>query len=330
MKLAKLISQILGRFDVALVRKGTHERLLGDRQAPMQPVELAQALKEIRDAAELNHRQLLRHQISTKWDIIDALEHGRVPAAELSCLLCEYRGAADKFGKLVSSCIFGGGELIRHQCPECDVIFGPDKMLRLSEAELSRDYEWHYRVFSEGDSTTQEVRAFHALAPEKNGVYLNWGTGAWSNTIDVLRQDGWNVYGYEPHGSASTSGPSSMSDNVYGYKLQDQASTGSPWLISDKEQLSAMRFDGIFSNNVLEHLRYPVRELSMMRDLLKAGGRMSHATPCFEYRYEFTRFHLFFYPGRSRSALAGKAGLRIDDFVSEGEFMNLLLSRKAE
>ena len=57
---------------------------------------------------------------------------------------------------------------------------------------------------------------------------------------------------------------------------------------------------------------------------------MLQEIPCFEYRYEFTRFHLFFYPGRSRSMLAGKAGLSIDDFVSEGEFMNILLSRKAE
>jgi len=309
MNLAKFINQIFARFDVAMVRKATLERLAGDQQAERRVDELALALKEIKDAAELNHRQQLRHQISTKWDIIDVLEHDRILATELSCPLCDYRGEVDKFGEFVTSCIFGGGELIRHQCPECDVIFGPKKMLRLSGAELSRDYEWHYQVFSEGDSTIQEVRAFHALTPERNGVYLNWGAGAWSKTVDVLRQDGWNVYGYEPHGSASTSGP---------------------YLISDKEQLSAMRFDGIFSNNLLEHLRYPVRELSMMRDLLKNGGRMSHATPCFEYLYEFTRFHLFFFLGRSRSILADKAGLRIDDFVSDGEFMNIILATRAE
>lgn len=309
MKLAKFINQILARFGVAMVRKGTLERLADNQPALMRPEELVLALKEIKDATDLNHEQLLRHQISTKWDIIDALEHGRALDTELSCPLCGHRSEADKFGKFVASCIFGGGELNRYQCPECDVIFGPEKMLRLSGAELSRDYEWHYQVFSEGDSTIQEVRAFHALTPERNGVYLNWGAGAWSKSVDVLRQDGWNVYGYEPHGSASTSGP---------------------YLISDREQLSAMRFDGIFSNNVLEHLRYPVRELTMMRDLLKNGGRMSHATPCFEYLYEFTRFHLFFFLGRSRSILADKAGLRIDDFVSDGEFMNIILSTRAE
>ena len=260
-------------------------------------------------AALIHPTELLRHQISVKWDIIDALERGRIPDAELSCPLCDYRDAADKFGKFVASCIFGGGELARHQCPACDVIFGPGKMLRLPEAELSRDYEWHYQVFSEGDTTTQETRAFHALKPERGGVYLNWGAGAWSDAIEALRRDGWNVYGYEPHGSAST---------------------GGAHIISDKKQLAEMRFDGIFSNNVLEHLRHPVQELATMRGLLKKGGRMSHATPCFEYSYEFTRFHLFFFPGRSRAILAGKAGLRIDDFVADGEFMNLILSAGAE
>lgn len=309
MTLAKFINQILGRFGVAMVRRATLEHWIANPQASMRPDELAQAIKEIKDATALNHQQLLRHQISTKWDIVDAFEHDRDLAAELSCPLCGCRSEIDKFGKIVASCIFGGGELIRYQCPECDVIFGPEKMLRLSGAELSRDYEWHYQVFSEGDSTVQEVRAFHALKPEKNGIYLNWGAGAWSKSVDVLRQDGWNVYAYEPHGSAST---------------------GGPYLISDKDQLSAMRFDGIFSNNVLEHLRYPARELSMMSDLLKSGGRMSHATPCFEYLYEFTRFHLFFFLGRSRAILADKAGLRIDDFVSDGEFMNLILSTRAE
>jgi SAM-dependent methyltransferase len=300
----------LGYFGVAMVRKATLERFLADNQpAERAADELALALKEIKGATDLNHQQLLRHQISTKWDIIDVLEHGSTLDSELSCPLCGHHNEVEKFGKFVASCIFGGGELTRHQCPECDVIFGPEKMLRLSGEELSRDYEWHYQVFSEGDSTVQEVRAFHALAPKRDGVYLNWGAGAWSKTVDVLRQDGWNVYGFEPHGSAASSGP---------------------YLISDKEQLSAMRFDGIFSNNVLEHLRYPARELTMMRDLLKTGGRMSHATPCFEYLYEFTRFHLFFFLGRSRSILADQAGLHIDDFVSDGEFMNIILATRAE
>ena len=44
--------------------------------------------------------------------------------------------------------------------PECDVIFGSSLMMSLSKEELSNEYEWHYRVFSEGDSTEQELRPF--------------------------------------------------------------------------------------------------------------------------------------------------------------------------
>ena len=303
---AEFINQILSRFGVAVIRKETLGRLIGGQPLEKSLGELALTLKEMKDSTDRNHRQLLRHQISVKWDMVDLLERHRTSDTAISCPLCGYRGEVAGFGRFVTGCIFEGGTLVRHQCPECDLIFGAGKMLRLSEAELSRDYEWHYRIFSEGDSTPQEIRAFHALKPARDRVYLNWGTGAWSKTIDLLRQDGWNVYGYEPHRAATES---------------------SPYVISSMEQLSTLRFDGIFSNNVLEHLRYPVRELSVMRDLLKSGGKMSHATPCFEYLYEFTRFHLFFYLGRSRAILAAKAGLSIDDFVVDGEFMNIILAK---
>jgi len=79
---------------------------------------------------------------------------------------------------------------------------------------------------------------------------------------------------------------------------------------------------------VLEHLRHPVAALQTMANLLPANGLMSHATPCFEYRFEFTRFHLFFFLGRSRSLLARRAGLQIENYQVEGDFMNLVLSKQ--
>ena len=63
-----------------------------------------------------------------------------------------------------------------------------------------------------------------------------------------------------------------------------------------------------------------------MRSLLRPGGRMSHATPCFEYRYQYTRFHLHFFAGRSRALLAQKAGLIFEEFLVDGDFMNGVLS----
>lgn len=86
------------------------------------------------------------------------------------------------------------------------------------------------------------------------------------------------------------------------------------------------QFDGIFSNNVLEHLSQPADDLRRMKGWLKPGATMAHATPCFEYLYEYTRFHLFFFPGRSRELLADQAGLRIDNFEVDGDFMNCVFS----
>lgn len=301
---ARLINKVLGALGLAMIRKETLQSLVS--RPPEAPrCDFEPAIKGLKEAEEERFKELLRHQISVKWDLIDTLRRHRAEPASACCPLCGFQDARGKFSVIVTNCIFGGGELIRHQCPQCDLIFGDEKVLSLSEAELSRDYEWHYKVYCEGDSTEQEVRAFHALNPRKDGVYLNWGAGAWSSSIDVLRRDGWNVFGYEPHGSATQ---------------------GGEHVITSKAQLLERRFDGIFSNNVLEHLRYPVRELKEMRGLIKVGGRMSHATPCFEYRYEYTRFHLFFYLGRSRAILAQQAGLKIDDYVADGDFMNLVLS----
>jgi len=301
----KAINHILRKVGVTLVRNETLEKLHQKQKLPDMPYEISHAINGVRDGIDSSQKQLLRHQIGTKWDMVDWLEQRQLVKNVMSCPLCCYQGELGEFGKITADCIFEGGVLIRHQCPECDVIFGPKKMMDLTEASLSKDYEWHYKIFSEGDSTEQEVRAFHNLKPKKDGVYLNWGAGAWSKTIDLLRQQGWNVYGYEPHSSASRNGQ---------------------YIISSKEKLLTMKFDGIFSNNVLEHLRYPVRELSEMSLLLDTGGTMSHATPCFEYLYEYTRFHLFFFLGRSRSVLAAKAGLKTEDYVVDGEFMNIILT----
>lgn len=301
------IRRILAKFGLAVVRAESLNQLLANAEFAGNLSEQTGALSSQQEQAAKQYRQLLQHQIGLKWELIHRLESS-IPLKEtMACPLCAYQGQAGEFKPWQTECIFEGGKLLRHQCPGCDLIFGTQTMLDLSPAELAREYEWHYQVFSEGDSTEQEIRAFHALKPSPGKKYLNWGAGAWSNSLARLRAEGWDVYGYEPHSSAAMS---------------------EPYIVTDWAALSGMRFDGIFSNNVLEHLRYPVRELTAMRDLLTEGGVMSHATPCFEYRYEFTRFHLFFFLGRSRSLLAEQADLKIVDFVVDGDFMNMVLTRQ--
>jgi FkbM family methyltransferase len=243
---------------------------------------------------------LLLHQISTYWRLADQLDQQEPELTDICCALCGYVGKAATFASMQTQCRFGGGRLQRYQCPQCDVIFGPFKMLRLNADELGREYDWHYRIFSEGDSTEQEIRAFKALDPKPGGTYLNYGAGAWSSSVRQLRAQGWNIVAYEPTGSA-----------------QNQSG-----LVTQRETLATLRFDGIYSNNVLEHLRYPVQDLQFLSSLLRPGARMSHATPCYEYLYEYTRFHLFFYIGRSRQLLADQACLRICSFEQDGDYMN--------
>ena len=251
-------------------------------------------------------RELIRHQTASRWNVVDSFERALPEPQERTCALCGHTALSAAFQALTSHCIFGGGVLVRHKCPECDVIFGADKMLEMTPAELTQEYEWHYKVYEEGDSTPAEIRAFHSLNPSRDGVYVNYGAGAWSRSVPQLREQGWNVHAYEPHASASDT---------------------EAWCISDEKQLKAMHFDGLFSNNVLEHLRNPANDLRRMMSMLKPGARMAHATPCYEYLYEFTRFHLFFFPGRSRELLASKSGLTIDSFEVDEHYMNCVFSR---
>jgi SAM-dependent methyltransferase len=235
----------------------------------------------------------LRFQIEDKWKSIDLLEQKLGFAPLISCPLCGNRGLSNDYILHTSNCIFLGGVLHRHQCPNCDVIFGPGKMLNLDVERLSGEYISHYQIFSEGDSTESELKAFHLLSPKREGIYLNYGAGSWSQSVQILNDQGWNVHGYDPH-----VGDLSMSADIpFRYK-----------------------YDGVFTNNVIEHFRDPIRELVGIRSLLKPGGLMSHCSPCFEYCYEFTRFHLFFFPGRSRQVLLDLSGFIEEMYIEDGDF----------
>lgn len=251
------------------------------------------------------HQESVRAKIALYWRLVDQLELQEPVKHEMRCELCGFIAPKIYFKEYYSNCMFGGGRLKRYQCPECDVIFGPGKMLKLTPEELSQEYNIHYSAYQEGESKDREIRAFHSLQPRKDGVYLNYGSGSWSGTVPALRQNGWNILAYEPHISAATS----------------------DWCISDASLFEGMKFDGIFTNNVLEHFRDPISELRKLSGYLKPGGRMAHATPCYEYLYEFTRFHLFFFVGRSRKYLIENSGLKEESFDLDGDFMNMILSK---
>lgn len=240
------------------------------------------------DKTKLRDEQLIKNIIRNKWKLIDKFEERYYIEKELECPICHHKFKENDSEVLDSECVFLGGRLRRYLCPKCNVIFGPNKMFLLDDDEFSDEYTTHYSVFSEGDSTEAEIRTFYRLNPEKGKKYLNYGSGAWSKTISTLRDQGFDLIGFDPY-----------------------APVKSEHIINNWEELSLHKFDGIFSHDLLEHLRDPVEEFSKMKDILSDDGIMVHSTACFNYAYEYTRFHLFFYTGTSVNEICKQTDLRV-------------------
>jgi hypothetical protein len=122
--------------------------------------------------------------------------------------------------------------------------------------------------------------------------------------VGELRAGGYEAWGFEP------SAPPADRGFVIGSRA---AITG--------------RFDGLFSNNVVEHMLRPVEEFRFFHGILKPGARMAHASPCYRYAYAFTRFHTLFLTGDAPAVLAERSGFRIADREDEGEFINVVFER---
>ena len=262
----------------------------------------AQLVKEMQSVYS-DMGAMSRQIMLAKWKTIDHLRTETEKDEDiLTCNICGKSQKRSAYKTMEADCIYNGGHLVRYVCPECGVIFGPSKFTDQGQRGIDEDYWVHYLGFTEGDSSYKEERAFRMLNPTKKGIYLNYGCGKWSKTLQKLRNEGYNVYGYEP------------------YAPEDD----NPYLITSREDLEKMRFDGIFSNDVLEHFIDPVQDLRFMRGLLSGpSSRMSHCTACYTYKYEYTRFHTHFFLGDSVKILAEKAGLKISeccDDMAEHDF----------
>lgn len=312
--LSAFLNSLLRMVGFQLVRVHTLERLVSTEQKYVQlaqtedpmgfPVLSTDDALEIRLAAlesrsEKSIQDLIRYAMKAHWRTVDMIDRFSGMDKPDRCPLCGYEAPSGVFNEVVSNCLFYGGRLLRHECPSCNVIFGPQKMFSLDSEMLDLDYRNFYRVYSEGNSTASVIRTFHLLKPTKSGVYLDYGCGGeWSEAIQKLRSDGWNVYGFEPNATHS-----------------------SEYVFSKWEEVAGKQFTGIFSHNVLEHLFEPIETTRKLSDMLTEGGRLVHATPCFDYRYDFTHYHVFFFTGRSTEVLAEKSGMHIVDWVRDGEYI---------
>ncbi len=260
---------------------------------------LIEQINCVKNTLEKNVEVMARQIMYAKWHGMDEPFYYQESGEDsLICRICGFSQKRNKYEIREADCMFNGGHLVRYVCPKCGVIFGPTKFMNQSQKNIDEDYKVHYLGFSEGDSSYKEERTFFMLKPEKEKAYLNYGCGHWSHTLQNLRKQGYKVYGYEPY--------SPDSEN--------------PYLITSREQLSKMRFDGIFSNDLLEHLLYPVEDLKFMRSLLlNKNAKMAHCTSCYVYKYENTRFHTHFFTGDSVKIMCEKAGLHIADYCNDIE-----------
>ena len=240
---------------------------------------------------------MAREIMLAKWKIIDHMRADTEKESDvLTCDICGNAHMRSEYKTMETECIFNGGHLTRYVCPDCGVVFGPTKFTDQGQKGIDEDYWVHYLGFSEGDSEYKEERAFRLLQPTKDKVYLNYGCGKWSKTLQKLRAEGYNVYGYEPYAPE----------------------TDNPYMITRKEDLMKLRFDGIFSNDVLEHFVNPIEDMAFMKNLLLSEeSRMAHCTGCYAYRYEYTRFHTHFFLGDSVKIMAEKAGLDVVGYIDD-------------
>jgi hypothetical protein len=232
------------------------------------------------------------------WHLLDRLDALERKDRQVECPICGRSAARGTFETKTAECMFGGGRLERYLCSGCGCVFGPLKFLCLPAELVDLDYRLLYAGYSEADSTDTEIRAFRSLDPQPGRSYLNWGCGQWSRSIEVLRSEGYDVWGYEPN-----------------------VPTEQPFVVSSRNEISPV-FDGIYSNNVIEHMFAPLADFGFFRSILKPGAKMAHATPCYRYAYEYTRFHVIFLTGESPDVLARRTGFRLAGREEDGEFIN--------
>jgi len=172
--------------------------------------------------------------------------------------------------------MFFGWDIQRFRCLNCDVIWGPERML---DIDIGPMYVKLYSQYSEGDTRETEKVTFRRLKPKLEGRYLNYGAG--KRNIEVPP---YTIIPYEPYAKNA--------EAIIELKPNDF-------------------YDGIFSHNTIEHFQDPISALMDMKLHLKPDGMMAHSTDCYEYKIEGSEFHLFFLLGRSIDYLAKALNMTI-------------------
>lgn len=203
----------------------------------------------------------------------------------LTCAICETTDLNNNFKKFYANDIFCAGTIIRHQCPNCSLIFGDLRFLNLSEDEISKDHEDTYSYFSEGLNNDEKYSCLSAVEVclNKKLSYLDYACGSGIFTNYLLKNN-YNVNGYDKYVKGKN-----VLNNIYDQK-----------------------FDIIFSINFIEHLIDPINQIKDMLNHLNSDGYLIFMSDCIdEYKIEYTHFHTYYYVGESFNVLCDKLDLTI-------------------
>ena len=74
-------------------------------------VSAADSVVDVKAALRETEQELLRHQISAKWELMHRMERLQPPERQLTCALCGHSGPPETFAQLDSTCIFEGGKI---------------------------------------------------------------------------------------------------------------------------------------------------------------------------------------------------------------------------
>ena len=219
----------------------------------------------------------------------------------LTCIICNTTDLYENFKKFYANDIFFADTIIRHQCPNCSLIFGDLRMLNLSDEEISKDYEDTYSYFTEGNTIQLQFDAINSIEifKNKNLNYLDYACGT-GNFTSFLKNNSYNITGYDKY---------VKEDNVL-------------------NNIDNLKFDVIFSNNFIEHLINPVEQIKPILNHLNDNGQLIFMSDCIdEYKVEFTHFHTYYYLGKSLELLFNKLDLIIIEHKNIGPVKIIVLKK---
>jgi hypothetical protein len=212
-----------------------------------------------------------KNRLIKRWNNINI---SYTPLTTICCYVCNNNIDLITCKIYEDNDIFEAGKLVRHQCPNCDVIFGDLRFLKMSVDEISNDYKDLYSYYEEGDTSIYILEVLNIINLGKDKIYLDYACGNKNNTLNLLNSNDYNTYGYDNY-----------------------VTMNHPKFLSSLD--NNIKYDVVYSSNYIEHVINPTEDLNKLIKLLKNNGKLVLISSCWEYCYSCTHYHTFFFIGKS-------------------------------